>query len=121
MQHDDLLSDELAAIFRARPAVEWEQDLERVDVACVVAAPGPVEANFMDEGSVGRACGLVTEVTHPTLDEHPRLTPLVTMSRSASVAGAGSLVGEQTVAVLGELGYDEKHISALQAAGVIGS
>ena len=78
---DDVLVAELAAAFRTRPAAEWERELRAAGIACVEVAPGPVEANYMDDGSPGQLCGMVTTAFHPTLDEHPRLAPLVTMSR----------------------------------------
>ena len=45
----------------------------------------------------------------------------MTMSRSATVAGPAPLCGEQTAAVLAELGYDEERIDELRAAGVLGA
>jgi len=79
-----------------------------------------VEANFMDEGSPGRLSGLVTEAWHPILDEHARLTPLVSMSRSASVAGGGCLVGQHTNAIMKELGYTDSAIAELREARIVG-
>jgi crotonobetainyl-CoA:carnitine CoA-transferase CaiB-like acyl-CoA transferase len=119
-EHADELAATLEGVFLKRPAVQWERDLRAADVACSEVAPGPVEANFMDEGSVGRACGFVTETTHPVLDEVPRLVPLVAFSRSTTVARGAGLVGQQTDSVLGELGYDSARIESLRAAGVIG-
>jgi crotonobetainyl-CoA:carnitine CoA-transferase CaiB-like acyl-CoA transferase len=119
-RHDSELAAELGAIFRTAPAAEWEQRLRRADVACVVAAPGPVEAHFVDEGSVGRALGFVTETTHPMYDDVPRLAPLWRFSRSATVAGPAGLVGQHTDAVLRELGVDDARLAALREAGVIG-
>jgi crotonobetainyl-CoA:carnitine CoA-transferase CaiB-like acyl-CoA transferase len=118
-QHRDELAVELCRVFLQQPARQWERHLRGADVACVEVAPGPVEANFVDEGSVGRACGFVTETTHPMLDKVPRLTSLVSFSRSSTMARGACLLGQHTTAVLTELGYDESRIAALQAAGVI--
>ncbi len=118
--NDEALATALAAIFAGGNADEWERSLGAADVACVVAADGPVEANFMDEGSVGERAGLVTMTNNPTLDDYERLTPLVDLSRSATVAGGSVLCGQQTRPILTELGYDETRIAALAADGVIG-
>jgi crotonobetainyl-CoA:carnitine CoA-transferase CaiB-like acyl-CoA transferase len=90
------------------------------DVACVVAAPGPVEANYLDDGSVGDVCNLRTTATNAIFDEYERLTPLVTMSRSGAVAGGSCMVGQHTDQVMTELGYDAEAIAELVARKVIG-
>jgi crotonobetainyl-CoA:carnitine CoA-transferase CaiB-like acyl-CoA transferase len=118
--HDAALAVQLGAIFASRPAADWERDLVAVDVACVVAGDGPVEAAVTDPDGVARACGFVTEVEHPTLERHPRLVPAVRFSRSPCVAGTGPKLGQHTDSVLRELGYDEVRIAELRAKGVIG-
>jgi crotonobetainyl-CoA:carnitine CoA-transferase CaiB-like acyl-CoA transferase len=102
-----------------RPAAIWERDLRAADVACVMAAPAPVEANYMDPGSVGDVQDLVTNGRHPILDEVQRLKPLVRFSRSGTVAGDAGLIGQDTERVMRELGYDEAEIAALAEEGVI--
>jgi crotonobetainyl-CoA:carnitine CoA-transferase CaiB-like acyl-CoA transferase len=118
-QHRDELVAELSRVFLQQPAAQWERHLRGADVACVEVAAGPVEANFVDEGSLGRECGFVTETTHPMLDEVPRLASLVSFSRSSTMARGACLLGQHTTAVLTELGYDHSRIAALHAAGVI--
>jgi crotonobetainyl-CoA:carnitine CoA-transferase CaiB-like acyl-CoA transferase len=115
----DALIEQLSAVFRTRPAAEWEKLLRAADVACVEVAQGPVEANFLDEGSVGQLSGFAATCVHPTLDELPRLAPLVRFSRSATVAGNPCAIGEHTLPILRGLGYPEDKISALLAAKVI--
>jgi crotonobetainyl-CoA:carnitine CoA-transferase CaiB-like acyl-CoA transferase len=56
----------------------------------------------------------------PVFDEHRRLAPITTFSRSAVKADAGSTVGQHTDAVLAELGYDEARISDLRSREIIG-
>jgi crotonobetainyl-CoA:carnitine CoA-transferase CaiB-like acyl-CoA transferase len=118
---DEALAAALSSAFRTRPAAEWERDLRARGVACVVVAPGPVEAGYMDESGPGQLSGMVTEAFHPILDRHPRLAPLVRMSRSTGVAGGGCLVGQHTDTVLAELGYTPEQLADLRAADVIGS
>jgi crotonobetainyl-CoA:carnitine CoA-transferase CaiB-like acyl-CoA transferase len=117
--NDEVLVAELTSVFGSREAAAWEADLLAFDVACIEVAPGPVEANYMDEGSVGDQCGLLTHTTHPMLEEHVRLAPLVRMSRSTGVAGPGCTVGQHTESVLHELGYSDDRLAELRAAAVI--
>jgi crotonobetainyl-CoA:carnitine CoA-transferase CaiB-like acyl-CoA transferase len=75
----------------------------------------------MGEGdSIGRAMGIVVDLEHPVIGAYPRLAPLATLSRSEGLTGGAPLLGEQTDAVLAELGYSEDHITDLRARGVIG-
>jgi crotonobetainyl-CoA:carnitine CoA-transferase CaiB-like acyl-CoA transferase len=113
------LIEQLSALFRTRTAADWEKVLRAADVACVEVAPGPVEANFLDEGSVGQLSGFQATCVHPTLDELPRLAPLVRFSRSATVAGNPCAIGEHTLPILRGLGYPEDKIRALLAAKVV--
>ena len=116
--NDDVLADELAGVFRKRSAPEWENYLLPLDVTCVsVTEESPNE--FMYNQEFGRASGYVTDVEHPLFGEHPRLTPFVRFSRSTTQAGIGCLLGEQTDAILAELGLDSDQISKLRDAGVV--
>jgi crotonobetainyl-CoA:carnitine CoA-transferase CaiB-like acyl-CoA transferase len=117
---DARLTEALVERFTARTAADWEAVLTTRDVACVEVAPGPVEKMVMLDGGMGAAMGIVTEVEHPMVGEYPRLLPMVTLSRSAGVAGPAPLCGAQTDAVLAELGYDDDRITALRDAGAIG-
>jgi crotonobetainyl-CoA:carnitine CoA-transferase CaiB-like acyl-CoA transferase len=118
--HDAALAAALGAVFAKQTAAGWERELTARDVACVVAAPGPVEAAVTDPDGLARALGLVIEVEHPTLEKHPRLVPALRFSRSRCVAGAAPTVGQHTDRVLGELGYDDARLAALREKGVIG-
>jgi crotonobetainyl-CoA:carnitine CoA-transferase CaiB-like acyl-CoA transferase len=104
----------LADVLATRPAAEWEAEL----AACVAVTPATVESTLMSD-EFGRAAGLVADVEHPMLGEHPRLAPLVTLSRSAAVPGAGSMVGEHTERVLEGLGYAPEHRADLRTRGIV--
>jgi len=117
--NDESLAGALEAIFRTRPAPEWERDLRAADVACVEAARGPVEANYMDPGSVGEAQDFVTQAKHPILEDIRRLKALMRFSRSTTVAGDAGLVGQDTERVMREVGYSDAEIAALADEGVI--
>lgn len=116
--NDGELAEELAATFRRRPAAEWERDLTAADVGCVAVEERVPEAVLLSE-EFGRALGLVVDVVHPALDAHPRLAPLVRMSRSPGVARPAPSLGQHTDAVLGELGYSSDQIADLRARGVV--
>lgn len=117
--HNSALVAALSAIFRRKAAVEWESQLRAFDVACAFVSDGPVESNYIDEGSNGRLCELVTLCDHPILGDVPRLKPLVAFSRSATVAGPAGLVGQHTREVLESYGYDESALDDLQERGTI--
>jgi len=119
LKNEEELVALLSALFLQRPAGEWETTLRAADVACVEVAQGPVEAGYLDDGSVGQLCGFVTECHHPTLDTIARLAPLVRFSRSTTVAGDSCGVGEHTVEILEALGYDAERIAKLQVDGVV--
>ncbi|MDB5714456.1 MAG: CoA transferase [Sphingomonadales bacterium] len=117
--NDTALADELAAILATRTADEWETALRAADVACVKCAPGPVEANYLDEGSVGQVQNYVTATTHPVLDDVPRLAALIHFSESPTDARGASLCGQDTAAVLSEFGYSEGDVSRMAEDKVV--
>ena len=116
--NDAALVAVLEGVFVGRSKGEWQADLTAVDVACVAVTTGPVEALLMSE-QYGRASGYITDVDHPVFDVHPRLSPLVSFSRSATQARPGGLCGDSTDAVLSELGYPSTEIADLRRKGVV--
>jgi len=119
LKHQSDLVDLLSEVFLEHSATEWETILRSADVACVEVVRGPVEAGYLDEGSVGQLSGFVTECLHPTLGTVPRLAPLVRFSRSATIAGDSCAIGQHTVEILEGIGYDADSIAKLEADGVI--
>ena len=119
--NDSALADALGAIFRSRPAAEWEAELTARDVACVVAANGSPDGLIMDgDDALGRTMDIVVDLEHPVIGAYPRLTPLAKLSRSGGLTGAAPLLGQHTNAVLAEIGYSAEQIDDLRARGVIG-
>ncbi len=114
---DPTAAELLASAFRRRPAHEWEAHLGG---ACAAVARAPVEDRLMGDGGIGRESGLVTEVEHPVIGRHTRLTSPVTFSRSTTVAAGAGLTGGHTDTVLRELGYDDTRLAELRAGGIIG-
>jgi crotonobetainyl-CoA:carnitine CoA-transferase CaiB-like acyl-CoA transferase len=62
---------------------------------------------------------MLVEVEHPTFGEHVRLKPYVSLSRSVTVAEPGVLAGQQTDAILNELGYSAEAIADLRERKVV--
>lgn len=117
--NDVALAEALGAIFSTQSAQHWEALLRNVDVACVMAAHGPVDANYMEEGSVGQISEMMTMGFHAILGETPRLKPLVRFSRSSTTAGDAALVGQHTEQVMLDHGYAPAEIEALAGEGVV--
>jgi len=116
--NDTALATTLAAVFLGRPAAEWEAHLRAHDVGCVEVDMRAPEA-VLQSDEFGRASGFVVDVVHPIFDEHPRLSPLVTLSASGGVAGPGSTVGQHTDQVLAWLGYNAERIASLHDKDVV--
>jgi crotonobetainyl-CoA:carnitine CoA-transferase CaiB-like acyl-CoA transferase len=117
-RHDHQLANVLAAVFRTRPKLDWENDLLAADVACVAVTTNSVESMIWSE-EFGRDAGYVRDVRHPTFDQHPRLAPLVRFSRSSTQALPGCLAGQHTDALLREIGYDTAAIDDLRKRQIV--
>ncbi|MET0182180.1 MAG: CoA transferase [Caulobacterales bacterium] len=118
-EDDADLTKILAAIFREQSASWWESFLCSHDVACVVAARGPVEARYLEADGVGEQCGLVIPTEHPIYGSIQRLAPMTTFSRSPNTPGDAGLLGQHTEKVLLELGYDSAAIAELEGNKII--
>ena len=104
--HRDELIAELAAVFATRPADEW--------VATLVEAGVPA----------GKVRGVLEALTaHGTATvEHPAIGSLPLVPSPLGLASAPPpLLGQHTREVLGEAGYAQSEVAALEAAGVIGA
>ena len=119
---DPDLASALADTFATRPGEDWERDLSARGIGCAAVSPqlGGLAAGMFLPGQVGEQLGYITTVEHPIFGEHRRSTALVRLSRGKETLGAGCLIGQQTDAILAELGYDEERIAKLRADGIIG-
>ena len=104
-------------MFATKTKLEWEQELSAQDVGCVEV----VEANselvlqtdqFFEAGYAVEACS-------PIFEEHRRLAPLCTFSRSRTRADAGCTIGQHTDAVLREIGLGEEAIADLRVKTIV--
>lgn len=117
--NDGALEAALEAVLAGRTATQWELRLTEADVGCVAVSPGSVES-VLSSDEFGRASGLVCDVVHPMLGEHPRLAPLVRFSDAATTPRPGCTLGQHTAAVLAELGYGPDRVEALFETKVAG-
>ncbi len=116
--HDTELADALNEVFAKRSKDDWERELLAVDVACVAVTEMAPEHMYWSE-EFGRASGYLTDVVHPTFDEHPRMN-FLSMSRSTLTPQAGVLAGSHTDEVLASIGRDTDTIADLRQRTIVG-
>ncbi len=108
-KHDRPLAAELERVFRGSSADEWEEALVERDVACV-RADRAGNGEFMGSDPAVRENAFIADVVHPEFGPHWRHGPTVHLSATPGVVGPGTRVGENTRAMLAELGYTEETI-----------
>jgi crotonobetainyl-CoA:carnitine CoA-transferase CaiB-like acyl-CoA transferase len=119
-RNEALLADALAALFRERHADAWEALLAPAGIGCVradAAAPG----RFFACDAHMLANGFSPPAVHRRLGELRRWGPLVTCNGGTERCGAGVLAGEDTDALLAEIGRSSAEITRLREAGIVGS
>jgi crotonobetainyl-CoA:carnitine CoA-transferase CaiB-like acyl-CoA transferase len=116
--HDAELVEILTGVFGKRGKADWEQELTAQDVGCVVAAESNMEWNMQDDEFF--EAGYCVEAVNPIFDEHRRLAPITRFSRSLTKADAGCTLGQHTVSILREIGYDDARIADLRERSVVG-
>ncbi|CAN5702844.1 CoA transferase [soil metagenome] len=116
--HDAELVELIGGVFAKRPGAEWETELVGQDVGCVVAATENLEWTMQNDEFF--EAGYCVEAVSPIFDEHRRLAPITRFSRSQTKADAGCTLGQHTVRILTEIGYDGARIDDLRERSVIG-
>jgi len=118
VQHYDELHTLVAAALAADTAGGWTMRLREAGVPC--GAVRSVGEALGDPQILARA--MVESVTHPTIGPLPVLGVPVKLSETpGAVRTPPPRLGEHTTAVLrDDLGYDQKQIDALGAAGAVG-
>jgi len=117
VEHMDELEGELEAVFRGRPTDEWV-DLLAEDHGLPVAPVYDVPRALDNEQTEAR--DVIREVDHPALGTVPVIEhPINYENATAEFDGAPPLLGEDTVAILQELGYDGDDIERLRDEGAI--
>jgi crotonobetainyl-CoA:carnitine CoA-transferase CaiB-like acyl-CoA transferase len=116
VEHRAELRPLLAERLRLRPTADWLAALRAAEVP--VAPINDVVAAF--ELPAARARAMVVDVEHPALGRVRQVgIPFELSATPASIRTAPPLLGEQTDAILAELGYDAGAIAALRASGVV--
>lgn len=109
------LERELARTFETRTRSDWLKRLEENDVP---AGPLYNIAEVLGDSQV-KHLGLVEEIEHPSAGKLKFVGPAVSYEKLPKVkAGPPPLLGEQTAAILTELGYSQADINALEKQGV---
>ena len=113
----DDLEAELSAVFRERPTDEWVELLAEdhdLPVGPVYDVPEALDNEQTEARNV------IREVEHPALGTVPVVEhPLNYEHAEAGFEGPPPLLGEDTEAILRELGYDDEALASLRADGAI--
>ena len=117
--HRDELSGALEAVFATRDADTWEQSLIAAGVGCVRADSYASAGGFFLRDEQMHANGFAPVAAHALLGEYQRWGPLVTFSETPGRYGPGVPAGENSDAILAELGYGPAEIADLYARGVV--
>jgi crotonobetainyl-CoA:carnitine CoA-transferase CaiB-like acyl-CoA transferase len=113
----DELETELSAVFRDRPTEEWV-DLLAEEHGLPVGPVYDVPTALDNEQTEARDA--IREIDHPALGTVPVIEhPLNYEHADAGFDGAPPLLGEDTEAILRELGYDEDELVRLRTEGAI--
>ncbi|MBW8825684.1 MAG: CoA transferase [Acidobacteria bacterium] len=117
-EHDEALIKALEAVFQAKPAQAWEDELIPKGIACVkVTEVGAAQFAVDDPGL--RESGLTFEIDEPTFGRIVREGLPATFSETPGRLGIPCLTGEHTDALLQEYGYSDEEITRLKEAGVV--
>jgi crotonobetainyl-CoA:carnitine CoA-transferase CaiB-like acyl-CoA transferase len=114
------LEQTLAGKFLERDADAWEALLAPAGVGCVRADAQTPGAFFVDSPQL-RENGMSPQAKHARFGEYRRWGALVTVGGPAPAYRPGCLAGEQTDALLAELGYDSAEIARLRAGKIVTS
>ena len=117
-EHDAELIDELTRCFATRSASAWERVMVDAGIG-VVDVFGGSTADFTNTDSVLLDTGLVTHVEHPLFGTILRHAVPVTFSETAGRVAPSPLLGEQTDALLAELGFSDGEITDLKQSGIV--
>ena len=116
-EHADALTEALTTLFLARTADEWEALLAAEGLGCV-RADGPLPGDFWYTSEHVAANSFAATVQHTAHGEIARHTPVVRTAATPARLTSAPLAGEQTDAILRELGYDGAEVNRLREAGV---
>jgi crotonobetainyl-CoA:carnitine CoA-transferase CaiB-like acyl-CoA transferase len=116
--HDADLSTVLEALFRTRPASEWEATMLEAGAHCVAVTEATLPETAVTDPNI-RAMGLVAEIDHPAFGSLLRYAPPAALSLTPGRVAPACTVAQHTAAILGQLGYSEDEIAKLAADSVV--
>jgi crotonobetainyl-CoA:carnitine CoA-transferase CaiB-like acyl-CoA transferase len=117
LENDDALASILSGIFEGRPAEEWEATLSPAGAPCVAADARTRGEFFLQDPSVA-ANELVVRTESRHTGSMYRQGPPSRLTLTPGVAGPPHEHGEDTLALLEELGLSAEEIEALRRKGV---
>lgn len=120
-EHGTALASELGAVFETRHADEWEQQLIEAGVSCVRADDYQSAGRFFLKSPHMEANGFTPRAHHRVMGEYQRWGPMVTFAETPGRYGPGVVAGEQTDAILQELGFSSEDVVRLRRDGVVWS
>lgn len=115
--NDAFLAETLGRVFATKAGLEWENDLTAANVGCVVVTEESAELHLQNDEYFEAGYSVLAD--SPVFDEHRRLAPITTFSRSAVKADGGCTVGQHTDSLLAEIGYDDARIADLRDRKVV--
>jgi crotonobetainyl-CoA:carnitine CoA-transferase CaiB-like acyl-CoA transferase len=108
------LTEILDSIFCAEPMAHWQQVLEgAVPVAPVYQLDQALDNPWLD------TIGMKDRVDHPDMADMAVLASPIKVNGKRLPSKAGPLLGQDSDAILGEIGFDADAIASLRQSGVI--
>jgi len=117
--HDGEIAATIGAVLKTRPAAAWMEVLDEAGVPAEIS-DGTYSRRIFDDAAL-RARQWTVAYQHAVVGKLEQMGLLYSLSDTPGVIqGPPLIVGDQTEALLGELGYAAGEIDALLAQGVIG-
>jgi crotonobetainyl-CoA:carnitine CoA-transferase CaiB-like acyl-CoA transferase len=118
--NEEELAGAIGDVLATKEGCHWEQLLTEAGVACVKVYEGGTFGDFSCTDAGIAEAGLVTEVPSTRFGLYPRHGAFVTLGDHGADLGGLSEVGEQSEAILLELGYSKERIEELATMGTVG-